>query len=143
MPDNIEEIIMKQSEIKKLTDYWKTASEKDMDAAREIFKKTAKYVTVLFYIHLSIEKIIKAFYVYNKKEHAPYSHNLLFLSKSSDLDISEKDKKLLSEINEFNIECRYPDEKFNIYQKASRSFTEKYLKKAEKFREWILGKFDS
>ncbi len=127
-------------EYKKLVSYWIAASQKDLDAAREIFRNTNNYVSVLFYIHLFIEKALKAYFVFTKKKHAPYSHNLLFLCKEAGLDIGEKNIKLLSEINEFNIECRYPDEKFSIYKRAKKSFTEKYLKKGEEFYTWILEK---
>ncbi len=42
--------------IKQLEKYWLTASQKDIQAAREIFENTKKYVTVLFHIHLALEK---------------------------------------------------------------------------------------
>lgn len=116
---------------KKLVSYWLTASQKDLDAAKEIFNNTRHYVSVLFYIHLFIEKALKAYYVAAKGSHAPFSHNLVFLCKEAGLDAEETNIKLLSEINEFNIECRYPDEKFSIYKKAKKSFTKKYLIKGE------------
>jgi len=50
-------------EAKQLVRFWKEASIRDLDAARDIFEKTKNYVTVLFYIHLAIEKILKALYV--------------------------------------------------------------------------------
>jgi len=134
---------VKSNKNNKIIIYWKTASEKDFQAAQEILEKTTTYVTVLFYIHLAVEKILKAYYVQKMGKHAPFSHNLLFLIKSAGLEITEKNRKLLSEINEFNIECRYPDDKFNIYKKATNRFTEKYLKKASIFIEWVLAKLDN
>jgi hypothetical protein len=47
---------------------------------------------------------------------------------------------LLSEINEFNLESRYPDEKFSIYKKAGKTFTGNYLKEGKRLREWISEK---
>ncbi|MBP7582587.1 MAG: HEPN domain-containing protein [Spirochaetes bacterium] len=73
-----------------------------------------------------------------KAGHAPFTHNLVYLVKTTDLEISDTHRKILTDINEFNIECRYPDEKFSIYKKATRKFTGDYLKKAEKMLEWIL-----
>lgn len=128
---------MTKNNISKLSAYWIKASEIDASTARDIFENTTKYVTVLFHIHLAIEKILKAAYVTRKKEHAPYSHNLLYLAKSAEIDLSDDYIKFLSEVNEFNLECRYPDEKFSIYKKANKRFAEKYLKSMEKFREWI------
>lgn len=106
------------------------------------FEKTDNYVTVLFYLHLSIEKMLKSFYVSTMNKHAPFSHNLIFLSKEVNLEINDTDRILLSEINEFNIESRYPDHKFSIYKIADRDFTRKYLNEGNKFRKWILHKLE-
>lgn len=43
-------------------------------------------------------------------------------------------------INEFNLESRYPDEKYELYKKATKSFTNKYLSETDRLRVWILGK---
>jgi HEPN domain-containing protein len=131
---------MDKVKTEQLVKYWQESSLMDFQTAEDIFEKTKNYVAVLFYLHLSIEKIIKAFYVYKKNNHAPFSHNLLYLSKESGLDVTEKDILLLSEINEFNLESRYPDEKFSIYKKAGKTFTGKYLKEGKKLREWISEK---
>jgi HEPN domain-containing protein len=78
-------------------------------------------------------------YVTRKAAHAPFSHNLLYLLKETGIDADENDRKLLSEINEFNIEARYPDEKFLIYQKATRDFTQKYIEDTGRLIQWISG----
>ena len=131
---------MTQNDTDKLVQYWLKAAEMDMQTAVEIHDNTKKYVSVLFYIHLSLEKILKALYVTRKKEHAPFSHNLIYLAKHADLELSDKDTRLLTEINDFNIECRYPDEKFRIYKTATAGFTGKYLKNAGEFMTWISEK---
>jgi len=130
---------MTTDDINKLVKYWLKASEIDLQTARQVYDNTREYVSVLFHIHLSIEKILKALYVSRKKEHAPFSHNLLYIAKKADITLNEKDTKLLIEINEFNIECRYPDDKFSIYKKATSALTGRYLKKSGVFIEWILG----
>lgn len=131
---------MEKKKIEHLVKYWQESSLMDFQTAEDIFVKTKNYVAVLFYLHLSIEKIIKAYYVYKRNIHAPFSHNLLYLSKESGLDVTDKDILLLSEINEFNLESRYPDEKFSIYKKAGKAFTGKYLKEGKRLREWISEK---
>lgn len=131
---------MKKEKIEELIKYWQESSLMDFHTAEDIFEKTKNYVAVLFYLHLSVEKIIKAYYVYQRNNHAPFSHNLLYLSRESGLDIAEKDILLLSEINEFNLESRYPDEKFSIYKRADKAFTGKYLKEGRRLREWTSEK---
>ena len=130
---------MEKPEIEKLVEFWIEASIKDLHAGKDIFNRTENHVAVLFYIHLTLEKIFKALYVFKKNTHAPFSHNLLYLCKETGLDITDSDKQLLSEINEFNIEARYPDEKFIIYQKATREFTQKYVDNADRIYQWISG----
>lgn len=103
---------MDKAEIQRLSEFWQEASARDFLTATDIFNRTENNVAVLFFIHLTLEKILKALYVTTKGAHAPFSHNLLFLIKETGIDVHENDRQLLSEINEFNIEARYPDEKF-------------------------------
>ena len=130
---------MDKAEVQKLSDFWQEASARDFQTATDIFNRTENHVAVLFYIHLTLEKILKALYVTRKAAHAPFSHNHLYLLKETGIDADENDRKLLSEINEFNIEARYPDEKFLIYQKATRDFTQKYIEDTGRLIQWISG----
>ncbi len=127
-------------DIGRLVTYWKQGSELNFESAKAIAEKSKKYVEALCFLHLSCEKIVKAYYVQKKQEHAPYSHNLLYLAKLGALELEKHDEKLLSEINEYNLECRYPDDKYLIYKKATQELFEAYFKKVEKFRTWILKK---
>ena len=52
---------MKKEKIEELIKYWQESSLMDFRTAEDIFEKTKNYVAVLFYLHLSIEKIIKAY----------------------------------------------------------------------------------
>jgi HEPN domain-containing protein len=70
-------------------------------------------------------------------EHPPLTHNLLMLSKSSGLELSELQVKQFSEINTFNIEARYPDEKFKFYKKCTRKFTEEHIKIIKEILKWL------
>ncbi|MCD6384747.1 HEPN domain-containing protein [Candidatus Sumerlaeota bacterium] len=45
---------------------------------------------------------------------------------------------MLEIITDFNLEARYPDEKFSFHKKCTREFTETYLKKIEEIKEWLL-----
>lgn len=76
-------------------------------------------------------------------QHAPYSHNLLGLVEKIGMTISPPDFQILSEINEFNLEARYPDEKFSILQRATVDLAGKYLREAERLQAWIFEKLNS
>lgn len=126
--------------IKKLIHYWKDGSDKDFKSAQNIATKTKEYVSSLFLIHLSLEKCLKACYVSKFQTDAPFTHNLLHLAAKIDLQIEEID--LLTEINDFNLRCRYPDEKFLIYKSATKAKVNKMLKNTEEFRRWIFQKLN-
>ena len=43
----------------------------------------------------------------------------------------------MEEINSFNLEARYPDEKKALYKKATREYTNGFLKKIKEMRQWL------
>lgn len=126
----------------KLINYWVQGSKLDAAAVSDISKNTQSFVQALFFLHLSIEKALKALYVEVHEEHAPFSHGLLYLAERCKLQLDESTEEILSEINEFNLETRYPDEHYELHSKATASFAQKYIKDGEKLRQWILGKLN-
>ncbi len=131
---------MEESKKNKLIKHWIKGSEIDFQAVKDISDNTKSYVQALFFLHLSIEKAIKALYVSKFNEHAPFSHGLLYLAEKCQLQLDDEKEELLSEINEFNLEARYPDEHYELHQKATQNFTLNYVKEGEKVRQWILEK---
>jgi HEPN domain-containing protein len=47
------------------------------------------YNWALFLGHLVIERLLKAYFIQHKKEHAPFTHDLLRLSEMSGLELDE------------------------------------------------------
>ncbi len=127
-------------DLHQLIQYWLKGSEYDWKAALALFK-SKKYPYCLFLCHLSLEKLLKARIVKETKSHAPFTHNLAYLAGKLSLKFNKEKISLLEEINNFNIEARYPDEKNEFYQKATLSFTKKYLKTIGELREWLKKKF--
>ena len=64
---------------KKLVEYWQMGSVKDLETATDIISKTTRYAGGLFFLHLSIEKKLKALFVHKNGEQSPFSHNLVSL----------------------------------------------------------------
>lgn len=131
------------AKIKQLVDYWVKASTEDLLGAQEIIEKTSRYASGLFFLHLALEKALKALFCAKMLQHAPYTHNLLGLVEKIGLMLSDADCQILAEINEFNLEARYPDEKFTIFQKANKSVATRYLLEAQRLQAWIFGKLNS
>jgi HEPN domain-containing protein len=128
---------MTKNQHRKLVSYWVEGSEYDFAMACDIAKKTKRYIGALFFLHLSTEKILKALFVKKSGEHAPFSHNLLNLADKSGLVLDKKTRDVLAELSDFNLECRYPEEKQQIYQTATKKMISKYIKFASVFREKI------
>lgn len=126
----------------KLIKYWKNSSDKDFNSAKAIYENTKEYVNVLFLIHLSIEKCLKCYYVNLFQTDAPFTHNLLQLSSKCNLNLDSFQISFLTELNEYNIRSRYPDEDFEIYKLASKAKVYKLIQLAGDFRKWIFQKLN-
>ena len=43
-----------------------------------------------------------------KEEHAPRSHNLIYLAECANLTLSDSQREILTRVNKYNLETRYP-----------------------------------
>lgn len=119
-------------------EYWLTSAAHDLDAAETLFQNQ-KYDWCLFIGHLVIEKVLKAFYVRNTGEMPPKIHNLVKLAEKTVLSLSDEQKQLLAKINDFNIEARYPNQKYEFYKLCTIEFTEDYFTKIKEIYQWLLS----
>jgi len=101
-----------------------------------------KYVYSLFFLHLSIEKVLKALYVKINNLQAPPIHNLLELIKSSGVKLDADQQKFINVLLPFYIQARYPDAKRELISKTNKDFSSNLINKGEKFRSWILNKLN-
>ncbi len=116
--------------------YWLKSAEHDLEVAETLFQNQ-KYDWCLFIAHLVLEKALKALFVkrYNKLPHK--IHNLVRLAEISNLKLTEDQKIFLDEVNDFSLETRYPDYKFEFYKKCNREFTEGYFRKIKDFYKFL------
>ncbi len=122
---------------KRRVQYWLESSEDDWRVANHLFEK-GDYSYALFFGHLTIEKILKGIYVNRLGEIPPHTHRLVYLAEKVSLSLSESQLELLEIITDFNMEARYPDEKFSFKKRCTKDFTEKYLIKIMEIRKWLL-----
>ncbi len=54
------------------------------------------------------------------------------------LNLSDEQKNFLLNINDFNIEARYPDYKFSFHKKCTRKFTTETFNEIKAFYKWLL-----
>jgi HEPN domain-containing protein len=105
--------------------YWQESAIDAFDTSNKLFE-SKKYNHSLFFVHLSLEKILKALYIQVKKDSPPPIHDLIRLAEKSDVVLDEKTKLELAEISTFNVSARYDDYKLEFYKKATREYSEKW-----------------
>lgn len=118
--------------------YWLKSAAHDMESSLAIFS-SGKYDWSLFVAHLALEKALKAIWIKNNSDLIPPRiHNLVKLAEEANFDLSDKEKLFLYEVNDFNLEARYPDKKFDFYKKCTKEFAKEYLKEIKEFFDCIL-----
>lgn len=116
--------------------YWLSQSDNDLPVAQSLFEK-GHYTWCLFIGHLVLEKILKAFYVKEHQKTAPRIHDLVKLAKATSLTFSDEQLIFLSEVSDFNMEGRYPDEKHQFAGRCNKEFATDYLKRIKEMRLWL------
>ena len=129
---------MTNQDQKKLAQFWLDGSVADMAAAKQLILIGKLYPQGLFFLHLSIEKMLKYAYILKFGTHAPFTHNLLHLLDRCEFLSSDSIKEKLAVINEFNLTTRYPDQKALAKKKFNATFSKKYLLLGLGIHKWLL-----
>lgn len=119
----------------KQIEYWLESIEEDWKSAIEIAENNTRKHFALFIVHLSIEKLLKALYIKLNDELPPFTHNLVYLASKCRLDTEKDNLERLKIISDYNIETRYPEDKFSFYKKCTRQFVTNEITEAEKVKE--------
>lgn len=120
----------------KTVEYWRSGARYDLGVASALLK-ARKYPYALFMGHLALEKLLKALVVERTKNHAPFTHSLLSLAEKSGLDLPPGYRDILSEIMEFHLKGRYPDDPAGFYKKCTLQYTTMYLKSIRRVYRWL------
>ncbi|MDP2365874.1 MAG: HEPN domain-containing protein [Ignavibacteria bacterium] len=121
-------------------DYWLSTSKEDLETAYSLFD-SSKYVWSLFIGHLSLEKLLKAFWVRdNESNFPPRTHDLNRIARETMLFFTDEEKEFLAEVTAFNLEVRYPDFKSRFSKRCTKDFANKYLIEIKELFECTLKK---
>ena len=123
----------------KVINHWKITSDEDYKTMIALFKLKT-YHWSLFMGHISVEKLLKAYYVKRKKKHSPPIHNLYRIAELSNLDLSDDYADWLDIITSFNINARYDDFKREFYKQCTKEYTTIWVERIKEIREWIKMK---
>ena len=127
---------MTKVELQTLVQYWLTTSDSDWKAYLSL-RRSRQYAQALFFLHLVIEKRIKALIVKETRDHAPFSHALPFLIGKVAAIPSEQMLGDLLVITGFNISGRYPDEKLEFYSNATKAFADEWHRRGKEILAWL------
>lgn len=127
---------MTVQDLKKLIRYWAEQTPDALETAQALFR-SRKFHFCLFFCHLSVERMLKAVVVSATKDHAPYTHNLVFLAGKSGLELDSDRLHFLETLNEWCLMARYPSNQQALYDKATRRYTFALLRETEKVLTWL------
>lgn len=119
---------------------WIEYAAADLDAGQRLFasKRPTRwtYLLTLWHCQQVIEKGIKMVMIKKGKEILKI-HDLPRLAILADLQLSEKDKTFLKDLNEFYLRPRYPDLIYPALPDPSKAMTKNYLEKTKKLFLWL------
>jgi len=75
--------------------------------------------------------------VHQDKPYPPKIHNLNILAEKCELQLDDKQTKILFTCNSFNISARYEDYKNEFYKKCTEEYTKQQISNIEEVREWL------
>jgi HEPN domain-containing protein len=127
------------NDYKKLVKYWEETADYDYKSMRSLFK-SKRYISSLFFGHIVLEKILKALLVKKTKKQTPYTHDLVRLYKLTGVKQDKADKKLLLQVNDFNIRARYPEWKLRFYKICTRKYAQNYLNEIDNLYKKLCRK---
>ncbi len=120
--------------------YWKNSAQDNWDMA--LFCLEGKRnLEALFFIHLSIEKLLKANWVRDNFGNVPpLTHELQKIHAETMLGKETEWHDFYMIINSWNIETRYPDYKNTLRKLADKNYIDLHLDKVKTLRLWLLSR---
>lgn len=122
---------MNQVSFKKSVAFWRKGMNDNFKTMNSLYKNK-RYSACLFFGHLVLEKALKILVMKRIGEYAPRTHNLRRLAEISKLNLKLEELDFLAMANAFNMEGRYPEEKFDFYKICNKHYTDKFFPKIKK-----------
>lgn len=123
-------------DISQIVVYWRNGAAEDWEVANQLVD-SGKTRHGMFFAHLALEKILKAHVCKKTEKLAPKSHNLVRLAETAELQLKPQDLDILAEMNEFNLEGRYP---ITFVSPPTKKESQAYMKRAKGIFEWLIQK---
>ena len=120
--------------------HWLTTADKNWQQLHNM-AKAGDYVPALFWAHLCIEKLSKALWVKENTEITPpRTHDIIKLLTATSFQPTPAQVTLLTDLNRFQLEGRYPDYTHRLERLATAAYTQAKLNDVADFRQCLLAK---
>src|SRR5690606_4180397 len=127
--------------VDKVVQYWTDSAAEDWSVTSQLLD-SEKYQYALVFAHLFLEKLLKAIVVMKTSEHAPRTHNLLFLAERANLTLSSAQRDVLLRVTAYNISTRYPEDIAEAQRRYTHEFTENELRIVEETGQWLKSQLN-
>ncbi|MBI5526674.1 MAG: HEPN domain-containing protein [Deltaproteobacteria bacterium] len=115
-------------------DFWRAGAREDWDVGAGLVRD-GKTRHGLFFVHLALEKALKALVTRKTVEVPPRIHNLVVLAEAAGLQLAEGKIQLLAEMNEFQIAGRYPK---MLPKPPPQGEADAIMQRAEEVFTWLM-----
>ena len=123
-------------DVEKHVEYWRGGALEDWEVGEKLVGE-GKTRHGLFFVHLALEKALKALVTRFSGEVPPRSHNLVRLAELAELALDENQLDTLADINQFQIEGRYPE---SVPACPAREEADAYVVVAKEMLEWLMSR---
>ena len=112
--------------------YWIELAEYDLKTAH-VMQKGKRFLYVGFMCHQVIEKSLKGYYVFIKRDNPPYTHNLTYLAEQSGLyqKVMDNYRDTIDILEPLNIQTRYPPHKEKILKSLDKKRCQEIIQLTE------------
>lgn len=121
-------------DIEKQIAYWRAGAEEDLEVGRDLLA-SGKTRHGLFFVHLALEKALKAILCRVTRDTPPRVHNLVRLSELAGIHPTPTQMDVLADMNLFQIEGRYPN---LLLPLPSSEEAEREIIRAEEVFQWLI-----
>jgi HEPN domain-containing protein len=121
------------TDIPKQIEYWVKTAEEDFEVGKNLVLAD-KTRHGLFFLHLAVEKMLKACFCKMQQTTPPKIHNLPRLFEMAGFNKDDERQTVLATLNRFCLEGRYPEQQPVVPDKKE---AERYLQITDEVIKWL------
>jgi HEPN domain-containing protein len=119
--------------------YWIELADEDWPVAEHLLA-SGDYHYALFFGYLYLEKLLKALVVKATGEHAPRTHNLMFLAERAGLDLPPEMEDIFLRATGYSIDARYPGEGSSARRRYTATHAQSELNALKEAGQWLKSR---